>query len=300
MFKYIAYGLLIQSDISLPFLSAGDYDEYNHVSGNITIRLHADSALYVHPPHEMRSQWRITREKAELVIRDIAAFHIQQGRQIDVHAAPSFDEKMIQLLLINSVLAILLFQRKMLVLHTSVIRIGDMAVAFMGTSGAGKSLMAGTLCARGNSLITDDIAPVELSASSPFVHSGYPMVKMKPADSAMLGFVESRNRFLHKQQDKYGLDVRDKFTGRPCPLKYIFLLETGKDRDIEELSRKESFIHLIGNSAPTIWQVPADELHFTQLEKLLEKVKVCRFVREEDVEALPEHAEMVEDYCNLN
>ncbi len=299
MFTYFAYGLLIQSDLSLPFLSIDDYDigDNKPVSTDVLISLHPDSILHTDPPDGKSSQWEITRNNAELVIKDLATFHIQQGKQIVVHPASPLDEKMIQVLLINSVLAILLFQRKMLVLHASSIQIGDTAVAFMGASGAGKSLMAGALCVRGHSLITDDIASIELLNPSPCVYPGYSMVKMTPNESAMLGFADTRNKFLHERHDKYGCVVKDFFKARPCPLKYIFSLAIDEHRRIEQLSLRESFVHLLSNSAPNIWQIPSDELHFTQLEKLLEKVIVCRMTREECVQALPSHARMIEDYC---
>lgn len=259
--------------------------------------MHVDSKVYIDPHDGQSSQWAITRDSAELIIKDLATFRIRGGRDIEIHPASPVDEKMVRLVIINSILGILLFQRKMLVMHASCIELDGFAIAFMGHSGAGKSLMAGTLCSRRYGLITDDISATNMKNESPHVLPGYPMIKMVPQDSATLGFADSQSIFLHGRHYKYGCRVTDSFTTKTSPLRYIFILRIGEQRSIEELSTRESFMYLIKNSAPQIWQIAPDELHFSHLEKLLEKIVVYKFTREKNVAALPEHAEMIEKYC---
>ena len=298
MFSYHAYGLKIRSDLPLPLLRSDDGDVGNHptISENVFIHLQHDSRKHTDPPGNENAYWEISRENAALMIKGIGTFHIRQGRDITIHPAAHFDEQMIQIIIINSLLAIVLFQRKMLVFHASSVRIDGSAVAFLGTSGAGKSLIAAALCARGHSLVTDDVAPVRLLPKPPHVYPGYPMIKMKPNESAMLGFPKRSSKPLHEKEQRYGCSVPKRFTILPCPLRHIFVLAVGEGRMIQRLSPREAFMELIPHSPPTIWYLLPDQLIFSGLGELIENVPVSKVTREDCLDALPEHASMIEEY----
>jgi hypothetical protein len=172
-----------------------------------------------------------------------------------------------------------------------------MVVAFSGQSGAGKSLMAGTLCSRGHSLLSDDRVPVQWFKSKPHAISGYPMIKILPDDASMLGFEKSRHETLHNDKGKSACLLSDCFSSNACVLKFLIFLSTGEERKIEKLSAKEAFINIIPNSAPTMWHITADELHIDQLARLTDNTTICKFTRERNVKSLHEHAEMIEKYC---
>lgn len=146
------------------------------------------------------------------------------------------------------------------------------------------------------STVTDDLARVQMMSGLPHVYPGYPMIKMKPRESSMLGFPGHCNRPLHEKEQKYGCCVHVGFTTLPCPLSHIFILAVDPERGIQRLSKKESFIELIKNSAPPIWDLLPDELHFSHIEELIEKMPVSILKREQCLEALPEYAGMIEEY----
>jgi hypothetical protein len=298
LFAYNAYGLKIRSDLPLPLFRSDACGLENSTSMSVDVFIHVERDHFAHrdPQDNENAYWEISCENAILTIKGLGTFHIRQGREITIHAAAHFDEKMIQTVIINSVMAIVLFQRKMLVLHASSVRVNGSAVAFLGTSGAGKSLIAGALCARGHSLVTDDVARVQLLSGLPHVYPGYPMIKMKPHESSMLGFPDYCNRLLHEKEQRNGCSIHDGFTTKPCPLSHIFVLAVDEERSIQSLYKKESFMELIKNSAPAIWNMLPDERHFSNIKELIEKVPVSILKREECLEALPEHARMIEKY----
>ena len=298
MFTYHAYGLKIRSDLPLPLLRSDGcgVEATCPLSGDVFIQLQRDPPGHRDPRDNQDSYWEISRENAVLIIKGLGTFHVRRGRNITIFPADYFDEKIIQLIIINSLMAIVLFQRNIPVLHASSVRINGSAVAFLGTSGAGKSLIAGAICARGHSLVTDDVARVQLFSGVPHVYPGYPVIKMKPHESSELGFPHHCNTSLHEKEPKYACSVHAGFTMLPCPLSHIFVLTVDPERKIQRLTKKESFMELVKNSAPAIWGVLSDELHFTNIKELIEKVPVCLFTREECVEALPEHAGMIEEY----
>ena len=298
MFSYYAYGLKIRSDLPLPQLRSDDGDVGNHptMRENVFIRLQRDSCQHTDPPVNKNAYWEFTRENAALMIKGIGTFRIRQGKEISIYPVAHFNEQMIQLIVINTLMSIVLYQRNMLVLHASSVRIDGSGVAFLGASGAGKSLIAGALCARGHSLVTDDVAPVRLFPAPPRVYPGYPMIKMNPYESAMLGFPDQTNKLLHDKEQKYGCSVSNGFSILPCPLSHIFVLAVAEGRMIQRLSPREAFIQLIPHSPPAIWDLLPDQHHFYCLGALIEKVPIFKLTREDCLEALPEHARMIEEY----
>jgi len=302
LFFYNAYGLRIRSDFPFPQLlvSDCDLDNASAISADVFIHLQLDSSLHTDPPGKENAYSDISRESAVLIIRGLGTFYIRRGREITIQPHRHFDEQMIQAVIINAVMAIVLFQRKTLVFHASCVKINDTAIAFLGTSGAGKSLIAGALVARGHYLVTEDVAPVYLIGAQPYVYPGYPMIRMKPQDSAMLGLSHQCNKLLHAKEQRCQCFVRDSFTALPCPLRYIFVLAVNERRKIQRLSSKESFMELISHSPPAIWNLLPDQLHFFNIGKLIKKVPVFRVTREECLEALPQHAHMIEEYFCKN
>jgi hypothetical protein len=75
---------------------------------------------------------------------------------------PAGRTELLPILLAGTVSALLLNLRGHVVLHASAVAIDDVAVAFVGQSGRGKSTMAALMCVDGADLITDDVLRVEL------------------------------------------------------------------------------------------------------------------------------------------
>ncbi len=146
MFVYTAYGLGIHSALPLPELVAAQS------ACDVVVRLAAED--YV--PLGIRADtWcvHITPEDAWLAFDRVGMFRVRNGRAILVTPANGVDERLLQLNLVGLVLAVLLYQRGLLVLHASAVRVGRYAVAFMAESGQGKSSTALALHTRGHGMI---------------------------------------------------------------------------------------------------------------------------------------------------
>ncbi|SDL34865.1 hypothetical protein [Tessaracoccus oleiagri] len=88
-------------------------------------------------------------------------------RQASVHALPGTDPAILSVLLGGTVLATVLALRGDPVLHASAVQVGDEALAFVGSSGMGKSTTATLFCAEGARLITDDVLRLDLGGMAP-------------------------------------------------------------------------------------------------------------------------------------
>jgi len=67
----------------------------------------------------------------------------------------------VRLYLLGSAWGALCYQRDLLVLHASAVRVDGRAVAFCGRPGMGKSTLAAWLAESGHALVSDDLARFE-------------------------------------------------------------------------------------------------------------------------------------------
>src|SRR5438874_451706 len=132
MFTYSVYGLRLSSQIELAeLLPAPD-------GGDVTINLvppRAWLADFKNDSHRLEIQ----RNVARFWFNDVGAFEVRNGCEIEIIPEPGIDAPILRLYVQGMILAMLLQQRGLCVLHASVIRIHDAAVAFCGPVGAGKS-----------------------------------------------------------------------------------------------------------------------------------------------------------------
>lgn len=80
-----------------------------------------------------------------------------RAEQVTVHLVEGVSEAMGGVLVSGTVLSYLLMLRGEVVLHASAVDLGDRAIAFVGSSGMGKTTLATLLCRDGGLLITDDV-----------------------------------------------------------------------------------------------------------------------------------------------
>lgn len=94
--------------------------------------------------------------------------------EVTVHLVQGADPELASVLATGMLASFVLVLRGHTVLHASAVQVDDVAVAFVGRSGMGKSTMAALMCAEGASLVTDDVLRVDLPGSSgaPMCHRG--------------------------------------------------------------------------------------------------------------------------------
>ena len=152
---YCAYGLRIESELSLPEMIPGV--SLGAGSADISIRLGEVRPL----PTRLDASgtgFRATAEEACHFLQKVGAFLVRHGREIVIDPAPGVEERLLRLSLLGPALALVLHQRGFLIVHASVVAQGDHAVAFLGKNGWGKSTIAAALHLKGYDLVTDDVA----------------------------------------------------------------------------------------------------------------------------------------------
>jgi hypothetical protein len=236
------------------------------------------------------------RHEAVLHLDRVGRISTIRGREIIITPGASINWEMARFLLAGIMIGAALHQRQYLVLHASVVEISGKAVAFVASSGHGKSTMGGALYAQGHRLLTDDLAALDLSSGIVRVLPSYPWIKLHPQVADRLGLEDPRLPIAFKGQRKQCISVQKLFSHDPLPLAAIYLLGVNETCTFRQVDRREGLIQLLSHTLPTQILWLGDGLQLSQLAKLLATVPVYRFERNFESFDLLRHVELVKDH----
>lgn len=224
---YHTHGLTLNSDMHLPELGpfhptqAADRDVVRVSVG--TIPSSARSDLPRHGPHLWAAPGRMLLE-----VTGLASFLICEGHHIQVDVAPQADMEIVRHQLLGAVMAALMYQRGLLVLHGSAIRIADRCLVCIGPSGAGKSTLAAGFQRRGYQVLADDMAPIDHTNHT---MPGRRQILLRPDAVHRFGLRTIAARRVGPGVVKYALPAR---RDDVClPIGWILAIEPGAAPDIE-------------------------------------------------------------------
>jgi hypothetical protein len=295
MYSYNAYELGIHSDLPLPELVAVDKPE-----ADVIIRL---GKLNRSPLESINGDnyLDINAGEAYLYWDQIGTFLVRGGKEIFIEPFPGVEADLLRLPLLGGVLATLLHQRGLLVLHASAVALNGKAAAFLGGKGWGKSTLAAVLHARGHSFISDDVVALDTrDARITTVLPAFPRLKLWPDAIASLGKeIESCPR-LHSLVEKRNFQITPRFVEWPVPLKNIYILGLGPRLEIEAIKPQEIIHQLIGNSYITRFgkRLPKSEeaVIFLRCAELAKNILVYRLKRPASLSGLSSLAQLVEEH----
>jgi energy-coupling factor transporter ATP-binding protein EcfA2 len=208
MFRYSAFGVVVDSEIELPELAPTEGET------DVTIRL-ADIPRIEH---------KATKDEEYVFNPDSGSFRIRNGREIQVDIPNGANPEGVRVLLLGRVMAFLLRQRGWLPLHASGVVIDGQAVLFVGPSGAGKSTMAAAFHARGHIVIADDVAAIRAANGICVTQPGRSRVRLLGDSRILLDGLDLRPEF---QLDKHSYDLTGPALPGRTAVKRIYILETG-------------------------------------------------------------------------
>ena len=289
---YKAYGLVIQSPIPLTeFVSTLPAEP--DVVVNYGLTPHWSTHV-----REKKDHLEIHGDEAHFWFLDTAAFTVVGGREIIVSPAREAEESLLRLYIQGMMMAMILHQRGSCVLHASVVQIGDVAVAFLGQIGAGKSSTTAALCARGYTLVADDNAAIQLDSIGPKVVPAYPHLKLFPAIATELGFAGDSLKDLHSSQRKQAAVIEPaQFAILPLPLHHLYILRRGCKRSLVRLSALETLSELICHSVPTRWGHPGDERQLRRCSAIAERVPAYNLETFSDLSSLSAFVDAIKNDC---
>ncbi|MBU7581635.1 MAG: serine kinase [Nostoc sp. TH1S01] len=295
MFSYLAYGICIQSEIPIPEFIPGQR------GCDVTVHLDNDHTAIDYLPEEaLNYPWglKISLEESIVYIKEVAVFLVQSGNKIVVVPAQNASDLLIRFYLVGTVMATLLYQRGLLVLHGSVVNIHGGAVAFLGVSGQGKSSTSAAFLAQGYGFVTDDVAPVALSSKPVTITPGFPQMKLSRETAAALGYDYESLVLLHPEDEKRGYRFTQNFSQTPLPIHRIYVLADDPEFGIEPLNPRDSVMELVQHSRPTTLYQCGGTSHLLQCTALAKEHTIYRLKRPRDLSLLPELVKLVENHVS--
>jgi hypothetical protein len=295
MYCYTAYGLTIRSDLRLPELL---------VAGGATADVAFREGRVDRPPEVVGVKNGFHAEGADAYFfwETVGSFRVRNGQEIVVEPTPGVDERDIRLPLLGTVLAVLLHQRGLLVLHASAVAFGGRATAFLGAKGQGKSTMAAALYGRGSTLLADDVLAIDLPHNAePVVLPGFPRLKLLPEAAAhALGDDPELLPRVASDEEKRIRRVVDRFADRSVPLESVCTLAEGPEPALKPLDRQSAITSLIGHSfaarfGDRLLHGAAALAHLRKCASLLGYVTPYTLERPRSLSMLPEVAQLVEE-----
>jgi hypothetical protein len=219
----------------------------------------------------------------QFLIQGVARYRVDQGRCIQVDAAPDADPGDVRLWLLGTALGALLHQRGLLPLHASALALDEVAHAFCGDSGAGKSTLAAALHRRGLPLLTDDVGLAVADAEQVLLYPGFPHIKLWR--DALDHFSLDHRPLIRDptRTDKYHLRLADNGQAQPRPLRHLYVLERSADDAIriERVRGHEAIgliqAHTYRSGLVRRFGLAAD--HLRQCGRIAQRVRLFRFHR---------------------
>jgi hypothetical protein len=291
MFPYTAYGLGIHSFLPLPELIAAEQ------KADVLFRLGKVNGVNLEMLDEERS-FKATSDEAYYYLESVGKFLVREGREVIIDPNPGADKRAIRLCLLGPLLALILHQRQLLVLHASAVANGDKAIVFLGGHGWGKSTLAAALHLQGQKMLADDVTAIQMDSNCPKVLPGFPQFKLWPNAVTALGENPEALPVLQPDFAKRAFRVTACLPRGPLPLKHIYVLATGEHLEIESLRPQEALLELIRHSYAShfgnhLFHATGIVTHFKQCARLVQNVRLHRFRRPASLSTIDEHASML-------
>lgn len=242
-------------------------------------------------PLSRQPNWEVGDGDFLLRIPGVARLLVSAGSEIVLDAEHGVDDAMPFLL--GTGFGALLHQRGMLALHAATVAYAGRAVALCGPSGVGKSTLSAALCQADCTFIGDDLAAIR------FDGEGIPQVLPDSrshrlwADAIERLALDGRRReAVRATVEKYHVEPEQ--AGEPLPLDTVVIL-----RIAEFAGQTPSLVPLDTADAAALLraeiyrpelarQMGRDAELFSQIARLMGRVRVFRLDRPQEPERMPE------------
>lgn len=224
-YRYRAFGLNIASDFRLPELMEGSGSEdVGILKGIIDVGDYDLSENII---------FKESREESIYQIKKIARCKIIKGETAIIMPDPFLSDSTLRLLILTSVFGCVFIQRRMVPIHGSCVVIGKRSIVIMGSSGAGKSSLAGTFIKEGCKFLSDDVSVISENAlGKMLVQPGYPYRKLHQdsAEYHSLDYIGFER--IEFEEEKYLIPQHDSFMAEPAELGAFFEIAPGDVDDV--------------------------------------------------------------------
>ena len=290
MYSYSVYNLCIHSDILLPDLSPGGDEP------DVTIRLgelDEDELM-----RGSRGGQRVTEHLYCEPLDSDVLFSIESGESMILHPLKPIELEVLQGWVVGILMATLLRQRGLFVLHGSAVAKDGATIAFLGGSGWGKSTLAAAFTDRGYHFLTDDMLVLDMSGERPLVLPGHRFIRLHT--DAASRFVEEVDALptVSSYTTKRVRSV-ERASEEAFPLEKVYVLDTAsaEAHAVKPLGRQEALFQLVlhTRSKDLLTDPSFRTSHLAECAQLLQQVPVAHLERIRSLDELPGLLDLIEE-----
>ncbi len=280
MYNYQAYGLTIASEVPLGIReSKGGLPD-------ISIQVEAP------PPNGKLGDYGVDFHVVKVLDRMTCC--LQNGNTIRIIPNPKYFDELERVvdLVFDVLLAGILQQRGMIVLHAATLQWEGHTVALLGDRGAGKSTTAAYLLNNGFILLDDDLMVTDLS-SKPFrVYSGSTQIRLRPSSAEIIGDGFSDLPVAHPYESKRLLSVDQVVSDVELEPASLFILKWSENDTppaVSQMSKSQAHLALMMNTYIAKLDVIPEQKRnsFDRCKTLLSSVSVFELTRPRTLASLP-------------
>lgn len=226
-YNYWGYGLKIASQIQFPELLPANFTE-----PDVTVELSTELKEIDGKKNTIGDRsYTINHKELLFEQKHVARYLASDGARIFIElACGNVENTMVRLVLLTSVFAAILLQRKRLPIHASAILKDGKLILIAGESGVGKSTSLAGLISKGYTLFSDDVVAINPDFMA---FASYPMMKLWDDTQQKLNsdYFNDKSYSIKSGVKKYGIFFHDSFITACFPIKaFIILKKANVDR----------------------------------------------------------------------
>lgn len=289
MYSYQLYGLTFQSTFQL--LDVGELP--SPLQPDVTIQLVSDGCVSDYVPSEVAQQpiaLQIDRMDALVYLQNTGVFLVQGGCKIVVVSAQHAEQEQICQAVLGVVLAVLLYQRGLYILHGSAAAIEDMAIAFLGDSGAGKSSALAAVVDQGFIGVTDDLTALDPSITPLTIYPGVPRIKLSAAVASQLQLAPSSICTADESTFSLATPLHS------FVLHNLYILEYDCQWSIEPIPKSQAIIELLRFAGLKSVLPVRNRYHFQQAAQLANDISLYKLRRPRDLSQLDQLPKLLKEH----
>jgi hypothetical protein len=230
-YNYRAFGLNIRSDWPLPSLASGTFADADLHIRHEAIEPHLGQEW--HANKKVFKNWEAAPARFLMKINGVANYLAKDGNSIFIERThKDVDDDAVTAYMMGSIMAAILQQRKVTLLHGSSVQMNGRAAIFAGSSGIGKSTLAAKLMTRGHALIADDVAAITKDDNYGLsITPAFPTSRLWHDAVAKVSLEANVKQRVRPELDKY-LVSTDNYCDKLQPISAIYILRQVNEPDI--------------------------------------------------------------------
>ena len=241
----------------------------------------------------------VSAEEYRFYVPEVGLYRVRAGREILVSVVREAGKSEVRLFLLGSAWGALCYQRGLLVVHASAVRVNNGVVAFCAPPGGGKSSLAAWLSAQGHDLVSDDLCRFEVAKQGPpLVYPSAQRLKLWMDALKALGRDTGKLERDHFRLNKFHVPVSTRGSLRPLPLRAIYVLEWGDELRVMPLSGYAALQRFLSAATYHGELLKAMELlaaYSRHCLRLLQRVPVWELQRPRDLGTMSETIDLLKN-----